>query len=82
MKNGNFINVFLVKSVFYYSDAEKVHGYGWKGRFFKNVIFFVLRDIHIFFWCNIFQGTKGHFFGCHFVCFCKGMFQKTAKKKR
>ena len=81
MKYGNFIIVFFGKSVFYYSDAEKVHVYGWKGRFFKNMTFFVLRDIHIFFWRNIFQGTKGQvFFECHFLIL-QGYVSKNSKNK-
>ena len=46
MKNGNFFIFFFSnfgKSVFYYNEQGKIHGYGpygWKGRFFKNMLFF------------------------------------------
>ena len=82
MKNGNFI-IFLAnfgKSVFYYSEQGKMHGYGWKGRFFKNMLFFPQSILTFCVSCFYAGGKMLIFFGCHLFWFCNGIFQKTTTK--
>ena len=43
MKNGNFINAFLVKACSIKLRRGKVHGYGGKGRFFQKYDFGFLK---------------------------------------
>ena len=83
MKNGNFIIFFanFGKSVFYYGEQGEMHGYGWKGRFFKNMLFFPQGICTFFVSCLKKNGVFAPFFGCPFFWFCKGIFQKTAKKE-
>ena len=81
MKNGNFINVFLVKACSIKLSRGKVHGYGGKGRFFKNMILVFLRDIHIFLVLNIVL-DQGSFFWSSFFLLLQRYVSKNSKKNR
>ena len=65
MKNGNFIIFFLAnfgKSVFYYGEQGEMHGYGWKGRFFQNMLFFPQGICTFFVSCLEKNGENAPFF--------------------
>ena len=85
MKNGNFIIFFWAnfgKNVFYYGEQGDLHGYGQKGRFWKNMLFFSSRYMYIF--CFSLRKECGFcfFFLMSFFLIYKGIFQKTAKKAK
>ena len=81
MKNGNFINVFLVKACSIIVTRKKYMGMDGRADFSKIWLFFLKGYLHFFFWCKIFHWTKGHFFGCHFFAFARVCFKKQQKKK-
>ena len=59
----------------------KSHSMAGRGDFSKTVTFVLSRYIDIFCVWFVCWWENAHFFGCHcFFWFCKGMFQKTAKK--
>ena len=78
MKNGNFINVFLVKACSIKRRREKYMGMEERADFGQNMILVFLRGIHIFFFgVKYCVGPRVIFWEFIFFCFCKGMFQKT-----
>jgi hypothetical protein len=83
MKNGNFIIFFWAnfgKNVFYYGEQGDLHGYGQKGRFFKNMLFFSSRYMYIF--CFSLRKECGFcfFFLMSFFFFTRVSFKKQQKK--
>ena len=81
MKNGNFINVFLVKACSIKLRRGKVHGYGGKGRFWSKHDFVFLRDIHIFFLVLNIVLDQGSFFGSSFFLLLQRYVSKNSGKK-
>ena len=82
MKNGNFIIFFWAnfgKNVFYYGEQGDLHGYGQKGRFFKNMLFFSSRYMYIFCFLFLCWRENAPFFWCHFF-FTRISFKKQQKK--
>ena len=83
MKNGNFIIFFWAnfgKNVFYYGEQGDLHGYGQKGRFFKNMLFFSSRYMYIFCFLFLCWRENAPFFWCPFFFFTRVSFKKQQKK--
>ena len=83
MKNGNFIIFFWAnfgKSVFYYGEQGDFARYGWKGRFFQNMLFFSSRYMCIFCFLFLCWRENAPFFGCTFFGFARVSFKKQQKK--
>ena len=68
------------KSVFYYSEQGKMHGYGLKGRFFKNMFFFAQGICTFFVSCFYTGGKMLIFCTSIFFGFTRVSFKKQKKK--
>ena len=68
------------KSVFYYGEQGEMHGYGWKGRFFKNMLFFPQGICTFFVSCLEKNWENAPLFGCPFFLVLQGYLSKNSKK--
>jgi hypothetical protein len=83
MKNGKFINFFwwkMEKTCSIMVSKVKSHSMAGRGDFSKTWLL-LYQGILIFLVCGLYADGKWSFFWMSFFLFCKGMFQKTAKKK-